>query len=107
MVEFFEGADAFISSMVGFALAAPGYTLRDVNDWFDGQKVSAERLVPQTSALDARTHRRIQDLRIEVANGDVILHGRAVSYHLKQLAQHGILDVMPDVHLVNAIEVWN
>ena len=52
---FFEGADAFISSMVGFALAAPGYTLRDVNDWFDGQNVSAERLVPETSALDART----------------------------------------------------
>ena len=51
----FEGADAFISSMVGFALAAPGYTLRDVNDWFDGQNVSAERLVPETSALDART----------------------------------------------------
>jgi pimeloyl-ACP methyl ester carboxylesterase len=52
---FFEGADGFISSMVGFALAAPGYTPRDVNDWFDGQKVSAERLAPQTSALDART----------------------------------------------------
>jgi pimeloyl-ACP methyl ester carboxylesterase len=52
---FFEGADAFISSMVGFALAAPGYTLRDVNNWFDGQNVSAERLVPETSALDART----------------------------------------------------
>ena len=51
----FEGADAFISAMVGFALAAPGYTLRDVNDWFDGQNVSAERLVPETSALDART----------------------------------------------------
>ena len=52
---FFEGADAFIFSTVGFALAAPGYTLRDVNDWFDGQNVSGERLVPQTSALDART----------------------------------------------------
>jgi pimeloyl-ACP methyl ester carboxylesterase len=52
---FFEGADAFLSSIVGFALAAPGYTLRDVNDWFDGQRSSAERLVPQTSALDART----------------------------------------------------
>jgi len=50
---FFEGADAFISSMIGFALTAPGYTLRDVNDWFDGQSVSAERLVPETSALDA------------------------------------------------------
>ena len=52
---FFEGADAFLASIVGFALAAPGYTLRDVNDWFEGQGVSSERLVPQTSALDART----------------------------------------------------
>jgi pimeloyl-ACP methyl ester carboxylesterase len=52
---FFEGADAFIFSMVGFALTAPGYTSRDVNDWFEGQNVSGERLVPQTSALDART----------------------------------------------------
>jgi pimeloyl-ACP methyl ester carboxylesterase len=52
---FFEGADAFIASMMGFALAAPGYTLRDVNDWFDGQIVSSQRLVPQTSALEART----------------------------------------------------
>ena len=52
---FFEGADVFISSMVGFALAAPGYTLGDVSDWFDGQRVSAKHLVPETSALDART----------------------------------------------------
>ena len=50
----FEGADAFIYSMVGLALAAPGYALRDVNDWFDGQSFSADRLVPETSALDAR-----------------------------------------------------
>jgi pimeloyl-ACP methyl ester carboxylesterase len=51
----FEGADFFISSMLGFALAAPGYTLRDVNDWFDGQKLSAERLWPEISALEAKT----------------------------------------------------
>jgi pimeloyl-ACP methyl ester carboxylesterase len=51
----FEGADAFIFSMVGFALTAPGYTLRDVNDWFDGQGVSGDRLVPETSALTAKT----------------------------------------------------
>jgi pimeloyl-ACP methyl ester carboxylesterase len=49
----FEGADAFISSMLGFALRAPGYTIRDVNDWADGQGLSAERLVPQSSALTA------------------------------------------------------
>jgi pimeloyl-ACP methyl ester carboxylesterase len=51
---FFEGADVFIGSMFGLALSAPNYTVRDVNDWIDGQRLSAERLVPQTSALEAR-----------------------------------------------------
>ncbi len=50
----FEGADMFISSMFGRSLSAPGYTLRDVNDWIDGQVLSAERLVPQTSALGSK-----------------------------------------------------
>jgi pimeloyl-ACP methyl ester carboxylesterase len=49
----FEGADAFLASMLGFALSAPGYTMRDMNDWIDGQALSAERLVPQSSALTA------------------------------------------------------
>jgi pimeloyl-ACP methyl ester carboxylesterase len=49
----FEGADAFIASMMGFALRAPGGTLGDVNDWFQGQVVSAERLVPETSKMTA------------------------------------------------------
>lgn len=49
----FEGADAFLASMFGRALMAPGYSLRDVNDWLDGQSLSGERLVPQTSALEA------------------------------------------------------
>jgi pimeloyl-ACP methyl ester carboxylesterase len=51
----FEGADAFIFSMLGLALVAPGNTLRDVNDWFEGQGVSAERLVPQSSTLESKT----------------------------------------------------
>lgn len=57
--------------------------------------------------VEARTHRRIRDLDVEMRNGNLILRGRAGSYHLKQLAQHGILDVLPEVRLVNAIEVWN
>ena len=48
---FFEGADAFIASMVGFALTAPGYTIRDVNDWSDGMVLSAEKLISQENAL--------------------------------------------------------
>jgi pimeloyl-ACP methyl ester carboxylesterase len=47
----FEGSDAFIASMLGFALVAPGYTTRDVNDWFDGQNLSAEPLMAQEMAL--------------------------------------------------------
>jgi pimeloyl-ACP methyl ester carboxylesterase len=50
----FEGADVFVAAMFGLALAAPGYGLRDVNDWLDGQGLSAEQLVPQTSALGSR-----------------------------------------------------
>ena len=49
----FEGADRFLASTLGLALAAPGYTARDVNDWLSGQRLSAERLVPQTNAVDA------------------------------------------------------
>ena len=50
----FEGADVFLASAVGFALLAPGYSPGDINDWFDGQNVSAEHLVPEISALDAK-----------------------------------------------------
>jgi len=50
----FEGADMFIASMLGLAMTAPGYTLRDINEWADGQGVSADRLVPQASALESK-----------------------------------------------------
>jgi hypothetical protein len=51
----FEGADFFIASMIGLALNAPDYRPHDIHDWFDGQVLSAERLVPQTSATSALT----------------------------------------------------
>jgi pimeloyl-ACP methyl ester carboxylesterase len=50
----FEGADSFIASMLGFALSAPGYSMRDINDWFEGQMLSADRLIPQTSTMPAQ-----------------------------------------------------
>jgi len=52
---FFEGSDVFIASMLGLALGAPGYTLKDLNDWVDGQGVSGQALIPQTNAIDAKT----------------------------------------------------
>jgi pimeloyl-ACP methyl ester carboxylesterase len=47
----FEGADRFLASTLGLAMTAPGYSRADIVDWFEGQGLSAGRLVPQTSAL--------------------------------------------------------
>lgn len=55
--------------------------------------------------VEQRTHHRVRDLTVEWEQNGVILRGRAGSYHIKQLAQHGILDVLPNVPLINAIEV--
>ena len=43
----FEGVDPFLYGTIGLALAAPGYSVSDVNDWFDGQILSSDRLVPE------------------------------------------------------------
>ncbi|HEY3789756.1 MAG TPA: hypothetical protein VGL71_12920 [Urbifossiella sp.] len=54
-----------------------------------------------------RTDRRVKDLIVEVhENGDgVTLRGRADSFHVKQLAQHSVREVLPTVPLQNAIVV--
>lgn len=49
----FEGADRFLASTLGLALAAPGGSLEDVASWMDGQALSAEQLVPAGSRLEA------------------------------------------------------
>jgi pimeloyl-ACP methyl ester carboxylesterase len=50
----FERADVFLASALGFALTAPGYSVRDINDWFDGQNVSGEHLVAYFDELDRK-----------------------------------------------------
>jgi len=53
----------------------------------------------------SRTGRRIFDLRIEVEPERVVLRGRSPSYYVKQLAQHGVRELLPSVALENAIVV--
>jgi hypothetical protein len=55
--------------------------------------------------IQARTGRRVRGLRVEVGTGGVVLRGLAASYHVKQLAQHGVRDLLPEVPLENAIAV--
>jgi osmotically-inducible protein OsmY len=55
--------------------------------------------------IAARTRRQVRDLRVEVQGGRVVLRGRASCYYLKQLAQQGAREVLPDVPLENVITV--
>ena len=55
--------------------------------------------------IHCRTGRRIRNLDIELQAERVVLRGRAATYYLKQLAQHGVRDVLPQVSLENAIIV--
>jgi hypothetical protein len=57
------------------------------------------------SCVVARTGRRVLNLDIELLPERVVLHGRTFSYHVKQLAQQGVRDFLPNVNLENAIEV--
>jgi hypothetical protein len=53
----------------------------------------------------ARTGRRILNLDIELLPERIVLHGRAGSYHVKQLAQQGVRECLPNVRLQNEIQV--
>jgi hypothetical protein len=52
-----------------------------------------------------RTGSRVRGLEVEVGTGSVVLRGKAMSFHVKQLAQTGAREVMPDAQVKNAIEV--
>lgn len=52
-----------------------------------------------------RTSRRVRNLRIEVHPERVILSGQTTSYYVKQLAQHGIREILPYISLENTIAV--
>jgi hypothetical protein len=57
--------------------------------------------------VELRTGFRVRDVFVELDHDRVVLRGQTPSFHVKQLAQEGIIDVMPGVRLVNAIEVRN
>jgi hypothetical protein len=52
-----------------------------------------------------RTGKRVRNLEIQFSPDEVILSGQTSTYHVKQLAQHGVLDVLPTIRLHNRITV--
>jgi len=55
--------------------------------------------------VQSRTGRRVRNLAIEVSPECVVLQGQVGSYYIKQLAQHGVRECLPNVPLQNAITV--
>lgn len=56
-------------------------------------------------SVRTRTGRRVRNLAIELRPERIILRGHTDTYHVKQLAQHGVRDLLPQVRLENAIVV--
>ncbi|MBV9122627.1 MAG: hypothetical protein JO112_04660 [Planctomycetes bacterium] len=52
-----------------------------------------------------RTSRRVRGLSIELFPERIILRGQADTYYVKQLAQHGVMDLLPQACLENVIVV--
>jgi hypothetical protein len=52
-----------------------------------------------------RTSRRVRDLTIEMSPERIVLRGRTSSYYVKQLAQHGVREMLPYIYLENTIDV--
>ncbi len=57
------------------------------------------------SRVRARTGSRLRNLDIELSPEGVVLHGVTATYHVKQLAQHGVRELLPHVQLRNDIVV--
>ncbi len=70
-----------------------------------GQPHSLQLQAEVEQCVQDRTGRRIRDLAVEVRPERVVLRGRAATFYVKQLAQHGVREVLPEVSLENAIVV--
>jgi len=57
------------------------------------------------SLLQRRIGNRVRDLSVLVLPGGVILQGRTDTYHVKQLAQHALMDLTSLPIVANEIEV--
>lgn len=57
------------------------------------------------SRVLARTGSRLSNLGIELSPEGIRLLGQTATFHVKQLAQHSVREVMPDVRLQNDIAV--
>ena len=69
-------------------------------------ELEAERKNGELAALVlARLNGRVQELRLLVHVGGIILQGRTRTYYAKQLAQHAVMEATDLLIVANEIEV--
>jgi pimeloyl-ACP methyl ester carboxylesterase len=64
-----EHNDAFLDATLALKLTAPGTTLRDVNDTFDGEGFSGDQLVPHLKDIDPSLFRATFSVPVFVIQG--------------------------------------
>ena len=64
-----EHDDAFLNATLSFKLTAPGITMRDINDDFDGEGFSGDKLVPHLNEIDPSLFRATFAVPIYVFQG--------------------------------------
>lgn len=58
------------------------------------------------AALDQKLGRRVRNLKVELRDGEVILTGVTTQFYLKQMAQEGVKELVPEgTRVVNRIVV--
>jgi len=57
------------------------------------------------SLMQTRLGNRIRNLRVQLLPGGLVLQGRTATYHVKQLAQHAVMELAATPILANDIEV--
>lgn len=80
----------------------------DVVNGVDSSRNGAQREL-LAAAIEERIRSRllgrVRNLKVEVHDDVVTLHGQCATYYTKQLAQHAAMGVLEDEHLENAIVV--
>ena len=57
------------------------------------------------SLIKNRTGGRVKNLAVQLSPDGVVLEGHTDTFYVKQLAQHGVREVLPEAPLQNAIVV--
>ena len=55
--------------------------------------------------IEARTRGQVRELRVLVADEQIVIEGRARTHYAKQLAQHGAMESLSGQTIVNRIVV--